>query len=116
MPENGFAEIYCESPAGLPTPRLWWEGPDGKVILSETSAFSESPNTLTLRNVNTTMTGNYTAVAENIANVTRASFQLIVTRKTCLFSFSFVFCSILLQKIEKSVRVGCKEGVLFQKL
>jgi hypothetical protein len=97
VPQYGIAEIYCESPAGLPPPRSpWWEGPDGKIILSETSAFSQNPtsNTLMLYNVQSTQAGNYTCLSENLAGITRASLELVVTcKKSHFFFYKIEICN-----------------------
>jgi len=96
VPTDGSVEIFCERPAGLPTPKVWWEGPNGKVIPVYSSqdqdetrrrnnkgtAFTSADSgTLFLQNVKTDQTGNYTCVGENIDGFTRASFQLVVTSK-----------------------------------
>ncbi|ODN06678.1 Tyrosine-protein kinase-like otk [Orchesella cincta] len=91
VPEKGTVEIFCERPKGLPTPRVWWEGPDGRVILetsssaqpsSSVSVFSSSrtrePNTLLVPNVRADQTGNYACVAENMEGTSRATVQLVV--------------------------------------
>jgi hypothetical protein len=92
VPENGMIEIFCERPVGLPTPRLWWEGPNGKVI-SSTQGTSTSPGdsgTIILQNVKSDQAGNYTCVAENLENVTRASFQLVVLTSKPVSYFSSI--------------------------
>lgn len=89
VPEKGTVEIFCELPKGLPTPNLWWEGPDGRLIPETSSPQSLSsytfssaklrqPNTLLVSNVRADQTGNYACVAENIAGKTRATVQLVV--------------------------------------
>lgn len=93
MPEKGTVEIFCERPKGLPTPKVWWEGPDGRVILETFSpgtlpthstsssytfptAFMREPNTLLVTNVRADQT--YTCVAENVEGTSRANVQLVV--------------------------------------
>ncbi len=95
VPEKGTMEIFCERPKGLPTPKVWWEGPDGRVILETfspgtllthstsssymfSSAFVREPNTLLVTNVRADETGNYACVAENIEGTSRANVQLVV--------------------------------------
>lgn len=92
VPEKGTVEIFCDRPKGLPVPKLWWEGPEGKVILDTTSTSStgastsnmfpeartREPNTLVVPNVRGDKTGTFACVAENVAGISRMSFQLVV--------------------------------------
>ncbi|XP_076306056.1 inactive tyrosine-protein kinase 7-like isoform X2 [Tachypleus tridentatus] len=78
VPQNGMFEIACKHPAGHPKPRIWWEGPDGKVI-SDAGHVRVDGTRLIIHAVAVSDSGFYTCTAENIAGQKRYSVDLYVS-------------------------------------
>ncbi|XP_016839619.1 inactive tyrosine-protein kinase 7 isoform X2 [Nasonia vitripennis] len=77
--ENQELQVSCLAPGGLPTPKLFWREPQGRIV-SDTGPVRVQDDTLIVakarRNADE---GNYTCHAENMAGATQATVRIVVS-------------------------------------
>jgi PTK7 protein tyrosine kinase 7 len=88
--ERSEFEVTCVPPDGRPPPRVWWRGPQGRVV-SDSGPTHVDETRLIIESARLEDAGNYSCEAENIAGSTTASIRLIVTSKLYFFLNAFVF-------------------------
>uniref|UniRef100_T1JEN9 Receptor protein-tyrosine kinase n=1 Tax=Strigamia maritima TaxID=126957 RepID=T1JEN9_STRMM len=75
---NKDFEMTCIQPSGYPRPHMWWEDAHGKVI-SDTGRIRVEETRLLITMAKHEDAGNYTCVAENLANKRQYHFQLYIS-------------------------------------
>ncbi|PRD36426.1 UNVERIFIED_CONTAM: Ptk7 [Trichonephila clavipes] len=75
---HGSFDITCLVPNGLPKPKMWWENPKGHVI-NDSGRIHVEDMRLIFSEVEESDDGEYSCVAENIADKRNVSFSLVVS-------------------------------------
>lgn len=89
--ENQELQVSCLAPGGLPTPKLFWREPQGRIV-SDTGPVRVQDDTLIVakarRNADD---GNYTCHAENMAGATHATVRIVVSCEYISIYVSMLF-------------------------
>ncbi|GFY42956.1 inactive tyrosine-protein kinase 7 [Trichonephila inaurata madagascariensis] len=75
---HGSFDITCLVPNGLPKPKMWWENPKGHVI-NDSGRIHVEDMRLIFSEVEESDDGQYSCIAENIADKRNVSFSLVVS-------------------------------------
>ncbi|XP_075214156.1 inactive tyrosine-protein kinase 7-like [Lycorma delicatula] len=81
---GGELKVTCTPPAGLPHPIVYWRGPLSSVPLPSSGPIKDQEGTLVIESAKPQDVGNYTCIAQNVADTKQISFEFIVTTSPLL--------------------------------
>lgn len=79
--EGQELQVSCLTPGGLPTPKLFWRDPQGRIVSDAGPVRVQDDTLIVAKARRNTDEGNYTCVAENMAGSTEMSVQVVVSCK-----------------------------------
>jgi PTK7 protein tyrosine kinase 7 len=77
--ENQELQISCLAPGGLPSPKLYWRDPQGRIVSDSGPVRVQDDTLIVAKARREADPGNYTCVAENMVGSTEMSLQIIVS-------------------------------------
>nr|XP_022915980.1 tyrosine-protein kinase-like otk isoform X2 [Onthophagus taurus] len=81
VPEGSEFQLTCLEPKSMPPAKKWWQSPAGHTVSDKGQVKVDDDGRLIIEKVELSNAGNYTCVAENIADIVQQSINLIITTK-----------------------------------